>query len=159
MSEEDAELLFKTRDPARAIERGHALGVETVVLKLGERGAVGSTAGAFHVADAAPVQSVVDPVGAGDGFNAGFVAGMVMSGNLAQSLALGNYVGARAVEQVGEHTYPYVKDLPAALRTTVEGGLNLEAGPSDASALSRPSTFAGDAPPGAGRSEDARHQA
>jgi 2-dehydro-3-deoxygluconokinase len=157
MSEEDADLLFDTRDPERAIERAHALGVETVVIKLGDRGAVGSTPGAFHVAAAAPVDAVVDPVGAGDGFNAGFVTGMVMSGDLAQALDLGNHVGARAVEALGEHTYPYAKDLPAALRSTVDGGLDSRATPRDLSTpASRPSTFAGETPPNASRTAHAR---
>jgi 2-dehydro-3-deoxygluconokinase len=123
MSEEDAELLFATQVPELAIERAHALGVEVAVMKLGARGAVGSAGEGLCTAAAEPVRAVVDPVGAGDGFDAGFVAGMLMTGDLARAMDLGNHVGARAVEEVAEHAYPRLDELTDALRATAQGDI------------------------------------
>jgi 2-dehydro-3-deoxygluconokinase len=115
-STEDAELLFGTTDPDVVIERARALGIETVVLKLGAEGAV-AWSGDEQVFDpAAAVDAVIDPVGAGDGFDAGFVAALRATGDLRLALRLGNHVGARAVEALAEHAYPRADELPEALR-------------------------------------------
>lgn len=120
MSEEDCELLFGTADSDAAIERAHAMGIETVVLKLGKVGAIGSRGGEriFRPADIA--EHPIDPVGAGDGFNAGFVAAHIATGDLRQALALAAHVGARAVERVAEHAYPRDDELPDGLRVLAD---------------------------------------
>jgi sugar/nucleoside kinase (ribokinase family) len=61
-----------------------------VIVKLGEQGALAVTAdGATH-APAVPLPRIVDPVGAGDAFLAGFLAGQLRGHDLEGSLALGN---------------------------------------------------------------------
>lgn len=80
-----------------------SLGPSTVVVKLGSDGALGLEAGATPVlVPAVPVPIVVDPVGAGDGFCAGFIAGRLDGVDLETALRMGNACGALAVAAVGD---------------------------------------------------------
>ena len=73
------------------------------MLKLGAGGALGLEAGATPVlVPALPVPLVVDPVGAGDGFCAGFIAGRLDGVDLETALRMGNACGALAVAAVGD---------------------------------------------------------
>ena len=67
--------------------------VRTVVVKLGSRGAMAIRGNERFTAPAANVQ-VVDPVGAGDSFDAGFLHRFLRGGDLQTCLAYGNLCGA-----------------------------------------------------------------
>jgi sugar/nucleoside kinase (ribokinase family) len=71
-----------------------------VVIKRGPDGAIGAADGDVAEAPAEPAQ-VVDATGAGDCFNAGFLAGWLAKLPLVECLTLGNICGARAVESFG----------------------------------------------------------
>ncbi len=90
-------------DPADLIAAVATIGPSTVVAKLGARGALGLEAGgsAVHVAGL-PVSHVVDPVGAGDAFCAGFIAGRLDGVDLEAALRMGNACGALAVAAAGD---------------------------------------------------------
>ena len=91
----DAALLTGASGPEPCAEALAALGPATVVLTLGSRGALALEDGRF--ARAAPVAAdVVDPVGAGDAFAAGFLATRLHGEPLESSLALGAKRGASA---------------------------------------------------------------
>ena len=76
---------------------GHA------VLKLGADGAASlSSDGTWTVAPAVPGVAVVDPVGAGDAFCAGYLAGQLEGLDEADALALGNACGAAVVSVEGD---------------------------------------------------------
>ena len=53
---------------------------------------------------ALPVPSVVDPVGAGDAFSAGFIAARLNGADLLPALRTANACGAAAVASVGDLT-------------------------------------------------------
>ncbi|WP_042462159.1 sugar kinase [Neobacillus dielmonensis] len=92
----ECEFLFESRDYKKAADSFHALGVETVIVKLGERGAYYSTnAGADkgHV-EGFTVKTVVDPVGAGDGFAAGVLSGLLDGFPVAEAVKRGCAIGA-----------------------------------------------------------------
>jgi 2-dehydro-3-deoxygluconokinase len=90
-------------DPADLAALVATLGPDTVVAKLGAGGALGLEAGATPVlVSALPVPIVVDPVGAGDGFCAGFIAGRLDGVDLETALRMGNACGALAVAAVGD---------------------------------------------------------
>jgi 2-dehydro-3-deoxygluconokinase len=90
-------------DPAELAAVVASLGPSTVVVKLGSDGALGLEAGATPVlVPALPVPIVVDPVGAGDGFCAGFIAGRLDGVDLETALRMGNACGALAVAAVGD---------------------------------------------------------
>ncbi len=102
VGEEEAGLLFSTTVPDRVTERADAAGVGTCVLRLGARGACARSNDRVLIERSAP-GSAVDPVGAGDAFDAGFLAGWLHGATLGDCLALGAYCGARNVEVLGEH--------------------------------------------------------
>jgi 2-dehydro-3-deoxygluconokinase len=81
------------------------LGPEVAVIKLGPAGALArerDMPGASH--EGFPVPLVVDPVGAGDAFVAGFVAARLEARDLATALAWGNAAGASVAASVGDMT-------------------------------------------------------
>lgn len=90
-------------DPAELAAAVATLGPATVVAKLGSDGALGLEAGATPVLVAAiAVPIVVDPVGAGDAFCSGFIAGRLDGVDLETALRMGNACGALAVTAVGD---------------------------------------------------------
>jgi 2-dehydro-3-deoxygluconokinase len=90
-------------DPAGLAAAVATLGPSTIVVKLGAGGALGLEAGGVAVlVPAIPVEAVVDPVGAGDAFCAGFIAGRLDGVDLETALRMGNACGALAVAAVGD---------------------------------------------------------
>ena len=85
-----------------------------VIARLGASGAVAcSTAGVIE-ADGFVVD-VVDTVGAGDAFNAGFIAARMRTLSVAESLRWGNAVAAIAVSQSGARATPTHEEVAALL--------------------------------------------
>src|ERR1700726_4916791 len=74
--------------------------VPTLVVKLGEKGAVAIRDGERFVAPSVNVQPV-DTVGAGDSFNAGFLHEFVKSAGLKRCLEYGNLAGAFSTTACG----------------------------------------------------------
>lgn len=104
---EDAHALFGVEEESRILARGAELGTQIVVLKRAEHGVYAWTPGISLEIEAERVEGVVDPVGAGDGFNAGFLAGWLRGYSLEAALRLGARVGAAAVTTVGDYAgYP-----------------------------------------------------
>jgi 2-dehydro-3-deoxygluconokinase len=110
MGHEDAAAVLGTgEDDDAALRAGADLGARVVVLKCAERGAFALADGATIHVPAVPVERVVDPVGAGDGFDAGFLAGWLRGDSLEDSLRLGAHVGAASVAALGDYAgYPRV---------------------------------------------------
>lgn len=120
LSEEDAELLTGTTDPERVCTAIGAARPTVTVLKLGARGAVGRSGSELVAVPAAPARAAIDPVGAGDAFNAGFLTAWLRGAGLSDALACGAWCGARAVEVLGEHTgYPRLDELPSELQSVL----------------------------------------
>ena len=78
------------------------LGPRTVIAKLGRDGALGLEAGRVSVAPTIPLDVVVDHVGAGDAFCAGFIAGRLDGVDLGAALRMANACGALAVSAAGD---------------------------------------------------------
>jgi 2-dehydro-3-deoxygluconokinase len=78
-----------------------AWGASQVVLKRGDRGAMAYVHGEFFEHSAIPVD-VVDTVGAGDAFVAGYLSGWLDSAEPADSLRRAVICGARACENAGD---------------------------------------------------------
>ena len=70
------------------------------VIKRGARGASALVEGT-EIKSPAARASVVDTTGAGDAFNAGFLAALIRGATVAEALRLGNYIGARSTEALG----------------------------------------------------------
>jgi 2-dehydro-3-deoxygluconokinase len=79
-----------------------AAGVPLVVVKLGPAGAYfDGAAGSGYVAGF-PVAAVLDTVGAGDGFAVGVISALLEGLPLAQAVRRGAWIGARAVQVIGD---------------------------------------------------------
>jgi sugar/nucleoside kinase (ribokinase family) len=74
--------------------------VPLVVIKRGSQGAI-ARAGKEKYSDFPPVVDMVDPVGAGDSFNAGFIHQFVRGAKVEECLRFGNIVGALSVTRAG----------------------------------------------------------
>jgi 2-dehydro-3-deoxygluconokinase len=119
LSAEEAELVFDTTDARTILDRRSGSRTQVVVVKHGDEGATAADQGHDVVAAPLDLGEAVDPVGAGDGFDAGFVVARLAGADLAQAVDVGNYVGACAVRELGEHAYPNLQELPSALRAAV----------------------------------------
>ena len=86
-----------------AAARIHEVGPSTVVIKRGEHGVLVSHNGNLFSAPAFPLDSVVDPTGAGDTFAGGFMGMVSATGDLSdqgirRAAVLGSVMGAFTVE-------------------------------------------------------------
>jgi sugar/nucleoside kinase (ribokinase family) len=98
---EEAQMLTGLKEPSEMAKVFLDYGIKTVVIKLGPKGNYARTAdGEFSVPEA-PVDRVVDTLGAGDSFNAGLLAGIVQGWDLEKSCRLANAVGACCVSAAG----------------------------------------------------------
>jgi sugar/nucleoside kinase (ribokinase family) len=87
----------RDRDAALEVLASHC---DCVVIRRGPEGAVGIAGGEIRSVPADPV-AVVDTTGAGDCFNAGFLAGWLSGLPIEHSLALGVICGSGAVTDFG----------------------------------------------------------
>lgn len=77
-------------------------GAKLVVVKLGPQGAYfDGEAGSGYVAPF-PVSSVVDTVGAGDGFAVGVISALLEGRSVAEAVRRAAWIGARAVQVLGD---------------------------------------------------------
>jgi 2-dehydro-3-deoxygluconokinase len=94
-----------TADPEALARAVLDLGPTVAVVKLGSEGALALERRGTPVTSAAiHVPAVLDPVGAGDGFCAGFIAGRLEGTDIATALRHANACGAAAVAAVGDLT-------------------------------------------------------
>lgn len=99
--QDEAELLVGTAaDPADLAHRLNALGPDEVVITMGDRGALTLSAGVIGRCDAHPVV-VVDTVGAGDAFVAGYLSELIAGEPIEQRL-MATQAGALACTHPGD---------------------------------------------------------
>ena len=99
-NELEFERLTGTTDPVAGSATLLALGVETVVLKRGARGAVAINSEGVTEHFGYAVQPI-DTTGAGDAFNAGYLAAMFDDAPVVERLAFGNACGALTASAIG----------------------------------------------------------
>lgn len=92
---------FTGKDTPEEIAREfHKRGVKTVVLKLGEKGVFASEGGKIYYVPTIADQ-VVDTLGGGDNFVAGFLTGILDGKGLLEALYFGSSTAAIAISQYG----------------------------------------------------------
>jgi len=79
------------------------MGVETVIIKLGSRGAYVRHGKEDFVVPGYPVDKVVDTVGAGDGFAVGVISGRLEGLPMRDAVDRGNAIGALQVMEIGDN--------------------------------------------------------
>lgn len=77
-------------------------GVSLVVIKLGADGAYWATGQQAAYVAGFPVEQVIDTVGAGDGFAAGVISGMLEGLAVQDAVRRGAWIGSRAVQVLGD---------------------------------------------------------
>jgi 2-dehydro-3-deoxygluconokinase len=102
MGHEDSQALLGT-EADNALDQVAGLGPKIVVLKQAERGATALADGVRTHIPAYPVDAVIDPVGAGDGFDAGFLSAWLRDQSIEDALRLGARIGAAAVSALGDY--------------------------------------------------------
>ncbi|MBM7622661.1 sugar kinase [Sporohalobacter salinus] len=99
---EEGEILLGTDDPEEIADQILDLGAEIVIVKLGAEGALVANKEAKEEVAGYSVERVVDSIGAGDGFAAGFISGQLRGANIVDSTKLANAVGAFATTVIGD---------------------------------------------------------
>jgi len=104
---EDAEILIGEKEPEKISDTLLSMGAKIVVTKLGEEGAVASTKEKTVRKQGFRVP-VVDVIGAGDAFAAGFISSIMRGWSLEEALEIGNAAGALVVTVRGD-----IENLPS----------------------------------------------
>ncbi|WP_101845515.1 sugar kinase [Halobacillus sp. Marseille-P3879] len=91
---DEAEFLFGRASHEQLAQQFVENGAAAVVMKLGEKGAYVYEKQSSGYVEGFPVEQVVDPVGAGDGFAAGCISGLLDGLELQEAARRGNAVGA-----------------------------------------------------------------
>jgi sugar/nucleoside kinase (ribokinase family) len=99
----DAEIRQLTEKPSLvgAANEILAMGPSIVMAKQGEYGAVAITADTYFSLPAFPLETVVDPTGAGDTFAGGFVGAIATGADIRSAVAYGTAVASFNVEEFG----------------------------------------------------------
>ena len=100
---EDSQALLEAEEAASVFQKGREWGTQVVVWKEAERGASACVGETVVQIPADPVETIIDPVGAGDAFNAGFLSGWLRGETLETSLRLGARGGAAMVAILGDY--------------------------------------------------------
>jgi len=99
---DEAELLTGESDPEMSARQLAALGPAMVVVKLGPEGALALVGDTSVRVPGTPLERIVDPVGAGDAFAAGFLSGLLRGFATDAALRLANRCGALAMLSPGD---------------------------------------------------------
>lgn len=110
---EEAEFLFGKLGRESLAEAFLDNGASTVIMKLGKEGAYAVTDEFSGMVAGFPVDRVADPVGAGDGFAAGCLSGLIDGCSIEETVRRGNAAGAMVTMAEGD-----VEGLPDMKRLT-----------------------------------------
>jgi len=114
--DEEMEIIIGEKNPETIIEKMKAMGISFIAIKQGEKGSVGYFNGDMIKSPAIKASKVVDTVGAGDGFNAGVLYGILKGWPLEKTLHFANTIGSMVVSVKGDNEgLPYIEDVQAKL--------------------------------------------
>jgi len=107
----EATLLTGEEEPRRAAKWLADRGVTTVAVKLGADGALGMRDGVSYHGNALPVHPV-DPIGAGDAFDAAFLCAWLRGADLAECVDDGNLAAGLSIQVCGDiEGLPYRREM------------------------------------------------
>lgn len=98
----DSKILLGKSEPSKAAEDFKAMGPKIVVIKMGNKGAYAATSDGETAFKRAYKVPVVDVIGAGDAFDAAFLASRLRGFDLDRSLEVANAAGALCVTVRGD---------------------------------------------------------
>ncbi|PLS17713.1 2-keto-3-deoxygluconate kinase [Bacillus sp. M6-12] len=110
--ENEAELLLGVRDPKDIVKAFKEFGASYIAIKKGENGSIGYHGGQYLESPPVKALKVVDTVGAGDGFDSGFIYGVMNKWPLEKTLKFANTIGSMVVSVSGDNEgLPYLDDV------------------------------------------------
>lgn len=116
VGDEEISILIDEEDTNEAIKKFHDMGIDKVVVKRGEKGAIGSDGSNIYDVAAIKPKALIDTVGAGDGFAAGFLSAYLKGDSFEESIEFANAVGSLVVGIEGDNEgLPYYEDVLAHL--------------------------------------------
>ena len=122
-TEEEFLDFFGVTDIDEALDAAIALGPRIAVAKMGPDGAVARVEGLRFSHDGYRAPAVIDVVGAGDGFDAGFLASYLRGLSPYECLRRANLCGACAVASPGDFQgYPTLDEMERLLESWQERG-------------------------------------
>lgn len=109
---DEGKFMFGESDPNKLGQLFLQHGAKLVVLKVGAKGAYYFTDNSSDLVPGFPVETVIDPVGAGDGFAAGVISGLLEGLPIEKAVLKGNAVGAMATQIPGDFEgLPEIEEL------------------------------------------------
>jgi len=115
---EELNLIFDSNNENVLLQSLHQYSFETVVMKDGEAGSYVLLNGSWKHIPGFSVSRVVDTVGAGDGFDVGFLYGTLQKWPVEKSLTFANAIGAMVVQVNGDNEgLPYLEEVEGFLGT------------------------------------------
>ncbi|GID02818.1 MULTISPECIES: sugar kinase [Pseudomonas] len=122
----EGRLLTGFEDPADIAGFYLDRGAEAVAIKLGPQGAYYRTHQDEGFVAGVPVTTVVDTVGAGDGFAVGLISALLENHSVAQAVQRANWIGSRAVQSRGDmEGLPTRAEMDAEFEDAVRGQASL----------------------------------
>ena len=113
-------ILTGSEDPEKIADFYQNLGVKDVIVKLGGDGAYVREGAKSFVQSGFKVETVIDTVGAGDGFAVGVISGKLEGLTIKDSVIRGNAIGAIQVTFVSDNEgLPTRKELDSYLKKSV----------------------------------------
>lgn len=107
---EEAQLLLDIEDPDALCIRLKEMGVQEMVLKMGDKGCLGCC-GDERWMEKAPRIKAVDPTGAGDAFNAGYIYAQRQGWSLKKKLSFASFMGGRVAAATADNRdIPYLEE-------------------------------------------------
>lgn len=120
----EGRLLTGFEDPADIAEFYLDRGAEAVAIKLGPHGAYYRTHLDEGFVAGVPVETVVDTVGAGDGFAVGMISALLENHSFADAVKRANWIGSRAVQSRGDmEGLPTRSEMSAEFETALASRL------------------------------------
>jgi 2-dehydro-3-deoxygluconokinase len=109
---EEGQLLFGVDKPEQIAVKAHAEGVHIVVVKMGKQGSYLSDLDSVFYQPCYDAPQIVDTVGAGDGYNAGFLSGLCRGESIQEAAVLASITGAFAVTVQSDYEgYPTREEM------------------------------------------------
>jgi len=109
---DEGRILTGERTPEAIAARLLENGARAAVVKMGKRGAYYATRKKTGYVEGYPVEPIVDPIGAGDAFAAGFLSGLLRGWSYREAIRLGNRAGAYALTVAGDvEGLPYWSEI------------------------------------------------
>ncbi|WP_342048237.1 sugar kinase [Bacillus sp. OTU530] len=120
---EELEIIFDSTDDNVLLQALNQFHFENVIMKDGGDGSYALVDGSWKHVPGFPVAKVVDTVGAGDGFDSGFLYSILQGWPIEKSLEFANAIGAMVVQVSGDNEgLPYLEEVESFLgkRETIE---------------------------------------